>query len=257
MTTHTFASSEVSDTMTAEELVNKARAHYLGGLYYNADLHPNCHTSDVGASLPQEAPARDVLDIAAQIRERAVTNAAADFEAAIKKQNPGFVLKASVGTAFQEALEKEVNKAVAADVIWFVTRVTGGIDTLADIPQMAKCFQKYREAHEQGLVPGLVTGLAGFIIRRADLNVSLSSRTAIDAAVNAAAAIDPNLPVSPDFRSSLSASWKKHVDRVVELKVSKKLDGVTVYPIWVQFEGVRTGFDFAAVEARGKAAPAP
>lgn len=252
LTTHTLPTAVSGPTATPEELTVAVRKHYLGMPYFDNDIKPACHTNRVGNALPEANPAKDILDLAATLKLRAVTNAADDFEATLKKKDPTVTLSATASQSFQAALARSVDSSAKANVIWFVTRVDGGLDTLENIPELAPCFRAYEVAKNQGKAPGMIVGVAGFIVRESALKVSLTSRSTIDIAVEAAVAADAGLAskLDAEARASIAASWKSHVEKVVEIELDRETNGVTAYPLWIQFEGVREGFDVTALEKK-------
>lgn len=221
----TFAPTED----TYQDKMGAIRLRYLGTPYWNGSIHLECKSKVKAADLPTETALLDDIDLASTLQKTTVDEVA--IKAIMKLRARGVNLSADVQAAFKSSLSETVGKKVGARYLWFLTKWTGGRDSIAKNPALAQCVADVTGKKHASLV----TGVAGLLVLTNKVDTSVSSESTILTALSAHVAGQYSAQLAA-VQADISAEWKHSVEKNFTVNGNMGSLTSTVYPLWVQFE---------------------
>jgi hypothetical protein len=204
------------------------RAHYLGSIYYDGDLHSYCkHIVDPDL-FRDDATFVQEYDLVRLIEERVVRRLTTRLHDALSSSMPDHA--GAIAARFYGALMEELTDRISARVLWFVSRYSGGIVDMAHNVDLQRCLW---EAHVHDA--GVVTGVAGYIVLAEHIDSGVAAVDVVHRALYSAST-EYTLSLDGAIRESLAREWTVGVGRIASVRVSRTETTATVWPLWVQFE---------------------
>jgi hypothetical protein len=217
----------------SRENLDQIRWRYLGTPYYRGSLHLECHAGIHPDMLPDLVLADDV-DLASELEKTTVAEIAA--KAVLKLRANGVNVSADAEAHFKDTLNQEVRSKVRARFFWFLTKWTGGRDSIAKTPHLQQCVEEVdRENRMESGSARLVTGVAGLMVLSNQVDTTVSSDATI---LSALSAILPPIytPQMIDLQAEIAGEWRDSVNKKFTVRGFRRSVSQTVYPLWVQFE---------------------
>jgi hypothetical protein len=218
---------------TYEQNLDQIRWRYLGTPYYRGSLHLECRANVPISAVPSLMLADDV-DLASELQRTTVAEIAA--RAVFRLRAEGVDVSAEAEAVFKDRLREDVNAKVGARFFWFLTKWTGGKDSIARTPELRPCVDEvaYHNRNEAGSA-SFVTGVAGLMVLSNRVDTTVSSDSTI---LSALSGIIPT-PYSPEvieIQEEIAVEWRESIERKFTVRGSRRAVSQTVYPLWVQFE---------------------
>jgi len=205
------------------------RAHYLGSLFYDGDLHSFCkpHVEldprALGSTTLQE------FDLAQMIERRVIRPLTAQLHEALVSRSPSEA--EGITSRFYDRLTDEVNERVQARIVWFVSRYQGGVSDMAHDDYLRGCLREAR-AHEAAVV----TGVAGYVVLDNQIDDTISSAEVVYRSMDRATAGYERVMYDDGLRSRMAAHWHAGVTRIASVRMTRQEMTTTAWPMWVQFQ---------------------
>lgn len=222
--------------VTAEDQQGKLdqiRWRYLGTPYYRDSLHLECHAAVHPSILPDLVLADDV-DLASELEKTTVAEIAA--KAVLKLRANGVNVSAEAEAQFKHTLNHDVRSKVGARFFWFLTKWTGGRDSISQNPYLQTCVDEVnRENQKEPGSARFVTGVAGLMVLSNRVDTTVSSDATI---LTALGAILPPVytPQLIELQTEIAGEWRDSVNKKFKVRGFRRSVSQTVYPLWVQFE---------------------
>lgn len=222
--------------VTAEDYqgsLDQIRWRYLGTPYYRGSLHLECHEAIPIQVLPDLILADDV-DLASELQKTTVAEIAA--KAVLKLRANGVEVSADAEARFRNTLNEDVRSKVGARFFWFLTKWTGGKDSIMKNPYLRGCVQEVEaENTKDSGSARFVTGVAGLMVLSNRVDTTVSSDATILAALSA---VLPPVYTSHvlELQAEIASEWRESVNKKFTVRGFRRAVSRTVYPLWVQFE---------------------
>lgn len=214
------------------ESLDQIRMRYLGTPYYHDSLHLECHAGLGPDAFPDLILADDV-DLASELQRTTVMEIAA--KVVLKLRAKGVVMSPEAESEFRERLKQDVASKVGVRFLWFLTKWTGGMDSIRKNQNFRACLEEVETQRREGDSASMVTGVAGLMVLSNRVDTTVSSENTILSALSAT--------VSPAYstllmnmHAEIAAEWKEAVQKKFTVRGSRTSISQTVYPLWIQFE---------------------
>lgn len=213
--------------------LDQIRGRYLGTPYYRGSLHLECNAGVPPEALPELILADDV-DLASELQKTTVAEIAA--KAVLKLRANGVPVSGDAEARFKYTLNEDVRSKVGARFFWFLTKWTGGRDSIVRNPYLQACAAEVeRENQQQAGSARFVTGVAGLMVLSNQVDTTVSSDATI---LSALSALMPPLytPQMLDLQAEIAGEWRDSVNKKFTVRGFRRAVSQTVYPLWIQFE---------------------
>jgi len=224
-----FTLSEFGSRGDARLAAAEVRAHYLGSLYYDGDLHSFCKTSDARHRLSRGNTTLQEFDLAQMIDWRVVRPLTTQLHAALAIHAPAEA--AGISARFSDLLTDEVHERVQARIVWFVSRYQGGLADMEHDDHLQTCLSEARERRA-----AVVMGVAGYLMLGSQVDETISSADVVLRSLDRASSGYASVQVEGELRASLGTRWRAEVSTITGLKVTQHELTTTAWPMWVQLE---------------------
>jgi hypothetical protein len=205
------------------------RAHYLGSLYYDGDLHSFCKSYYDLDRLALGSTTLQEYDLAEMIERRVVRPLTTLLRGELVLRAPSEA--AGIADRFYEHLTEEVHERVQAHIVWFVSRYQGGVSDMAHDDRLRDCLREAR-AHDAAVV----TGVAGYVVLENNIDDRVSSVDVVYHSMDRATAGYSHVMFDDGLRSRMAVQWQEGVTRIATIGMTRQEITTTAWPMWVQFE---------------------
>ncbi len=216
-----------------QQNVDQVRVRYLGTPYYRGSLHLECHQDLPPEAFPDLMLADDV-DLASELQRTTVTEIAA--KVVLKLRAKGVDFSASAEAEFRNRLKEDVASKVGVRFLWFLTKWTGGRDSIVKNGYFKQCVDEVESQNRANSgSASLVTGVAGLMVLSNRVDTSVSSDGTILAALSATVPTAYSAQLF-ELQGEIAAEWRNAVQKKFTVRGSRTSISRTVYPLWIQFE---------------------
>jgi hypothetical protein len=220
--------SEFSGRADARELAAEIRAHYLGSLYYDDDVHSFCKSqfdfqwSESRNTILQE------YELSRVIEERTVRPVTTQLhEGLLRTRNAHEA--ASIADRFYENLMEEIGGRVSARIVWFVVRYPGGGEDMAHDDRLQRCIRDARVYDAD-----VITGVAGYAILADRLDHTVAAEEVVHRSLTRALS-RYDFALHGGLRASLARYWVDNMRTIANARVTRQDVTMIAWPLWVQF----------------------
>jgi hypothetical protein len=212
--------------------LDQIRMRYLGTPYYHGSLHLECHDGLMLQDFPNLMLADDV-DLASELQRTTVMEIAAKVVLKLRAQGVDF--PPGVEAQFRKQLNEDVASKVGVRFFWFLTKWTGGKDSIRRNHNFKSCLQEVDQQISDGESASIVTGVAGLMVLSNRVDTTVSSESTILAALSATVP-QAHSATLMEMQGEIAAEWKDAVQKKFTVRGSRTSISQTVYPLWIQFE---------------------
>ncbi len=215
------------------QYVDQVRTRYLGTPYYRGSLHLECHQGLPPEVFPDLLLAGDV-DLASELQRTTVAEIA--VKVVLKLRAKGVAFSAGAEAEFRNRLTRDVQSKVGVRFLWFLTKWTGGRDSIVKNQDFKGCVDEVESQNRaRSGSASLVTGVAGLMVLSNRVDTSVSSDGTILAALSATVPMEYSAQLF-ELQGEIAAEWRNAVQKKFTVRGSRTSISRTVYPLWIQFE---------------------